>query len=83
MLDVQITAGVHTGEIERRDRDISGLAVHLASRVADRSAPDEFVVTRTVTGLVAGSGQAFESLGDFELEGLAGEWRLFRLRLDR
>ncbi|MGI9644693.1 MAG: adenylate/guanylate cyclase domain-containing protein, partial [Ilumatobacteraceae bacterium] len=80
---LQIRAGVHTGEIERRGRDISGLAVHLAARVADCAGADEVVVTRTVTDLVAGSGLAFDSLGEYELKGIRGEWPLYRLRTTR
>jgi class 3 adenylate cyclase len=32
-LSLQIRAGLHTGEIERRDGEVGGIAVHLASRV--------------------------------------------------
>ncbi len=33
-LGLEVRAGVHTGEVEMRDADISGIAVHLAARVA-------------------------------------------------
>ena len=40
-LGLELRAGLHTGEIERRADDISGLAVHLASRVQSVAAPGE------------------------------------------
>jgi class 3 adenylate cyclase len=34
-LGVQLRAGIHTGEVERRERgDLGGLSVHVAARVA-------------------------------------------------
>src|SRR5262249_14355797 len=48
-LGLDLRAGLHTGEIERRAADdIGGLAVHLASRVQTSAAPNEILVTRTV-----------------------------------
>ncbi len=32
-LDVEIRAGIHTGEIERRETGIGGIAVHIAARL--------------------------------------------------
>jgi class 3 adenylate cyclase len=47
-LGVQVRAGVHTGEIERRESgDIGGLSVHIAARVAAN--------TNSKASLVAGS----------------------------
>ena len=72
-LGLRIRAGVHTGEVEYRDDDISGVAVHLAARVGGLAGPDEVVVTRTVTDLVAGSELTFEDYGEHELEGINGQ----------
>jgi class 3 adenylate cyclase len=81
-IGLRIRAGVHTGEVERRGDDISGLAVHLAARVGAFAGPDEVVVTRTVTDLAAGSGLVFDDLGEHELKGIEGRWQLHRLRRD-
>ena len=59
-LGLELRAGLHTGEIERRSDDISGLAVHLASRVQDVAAPGEVVVSSTVVDLTIGSGLEYE-----------------------
>jgi class 3 adenylate cyclase len=63
-------AGVHVGELEHRGDDVAGIAVNLCSRVADRAAPDEVLVTTTVRDLVAGSGLRFEDRGLHDLKGL-------------
>lgn len=75
--DLDIRAGLHTGEIERRVGDVLGIGVHIASRVAAMAGPGEILVSRTVTDLVAGSGINFEDRGDHELKGVPGTWRLF------
>jgi class 3 adenylate cyclase len=59
-LGLELRAGLHTGEIERRTDDISGLAVHLASRVQSLAAPGEVVVSSTVVDLTIGSGLEYE-----------------------
>ena len=76
-LGVRIRAGLHTGEVERRGEDISGVAVHLAQRVQGRAEPGEILVSRTVVDLVAGSDLRFEDKGEHELKGVPGSWRLF------
>jgi class 3 adenylate cyclase len=76
-IGIDVRAGLHTGEIELRGKDVSGIAVNIAARVADRAGPGEVVVSRTVTDLVAGSGLAFTERGEAELKGVPGRWPLF------
>jgi class 3 adenylate cyclase len=76
-IGIDVRAGLHTGEIELRGKDVSGIAVNIAARVADRAGPGEVVVSRTVTDLVAGSGLAFTACGEAELKGVPGLWPLF------
>ena len=76
-IGLPIRAGLHTGEIEIRGRDIGGVAVHAASRVMTQSQPDEVLVSRVVTDLVAGAGLTFAGRGSRELKGLPGAWDLF------
>jgi class 3 adenylate cyclase/pimeloyl-ACP methyl ester carboxylesterase len=63
-------AGVHVGELEERGDDVAGIAVHVASRIADRAAAGEVLVSTTVRDLVAGSGLSFEDRGTHDLKGL-------------
>jgi class 3 adenylate cyclase len=79
-LGLQIRAGLHTGEIERRGDDVSGIAVHLAQRVEGRAKPGEILVSRTVVDLVAGSDLRFDDRGEYELKGVPGSWSLFSVR---
>ena len=76
-LGLDIRAGLHTGEIERRGADIGGIAVHLGQRVSAIAGAREVVVSSTVKDLVAGSGIEFEDRGERELKGVPGEWHLF------
>jgi pimeloyl-ACP methyl ester carboxylesterase len=76
-LGLEIRAGLHAGEIERRGEDVSGIAVHLAQRVQGRAGPGEILVSRTVVDLVAGSDLRFADRGEHELKGLSAPWRLF------
>ena len=77
-LGVEIRAGLHTGEIERRDRDIAGIGVHIAARVMALAGGDEVLVSRTVKDLVAGSGLRFHDHGTHELKGVPDAWQIFR-----
>jgi class 3 adenylate cyclase len=79
-LDLHIRAGIHTGEVELRGDDMTGIAVHTAARVQQVANPSEVLVSSTVKDLVAGSGLEFEDRGDYELKGVPGSWRLFAAR---
>jgi class 3 adenylate cyclase/pimeloyl-ACP methyl ester carboxylesterase len=76
-LGLEIRAGVHTGEIERRNQEVGGIAVHLAARIMALAGPNEVLVSRTVTDLVVGSGIAFDDRGARTLKGIAGRWHIF------
>jgi class 3 adenylate cyclase len=76
-IGLPVRAGLHTGEIEIRGKDIGGIAVHAAARVMSHSGSDEVLVSRVVTDLVAGAGLKFAERGSFELKGLPGHWDLF------
>jgi class 3 adenylate cyclase len=79
-LDLEVRAGVHTGEVELRGDDIGGIAVHIAARVAALAEPTTVWVSRTVTDLVAGSGLQFSDRGDHELKGVPDTWQLFEVQ---
>jgi len=79
-LRLEIRAGVHTGECERIGDKLSGIAVHIAARVAGTAGPGQVLVSQTVRDLVAGSGIEFEDRGEHELKGVSETWRLFSVR---
>jgi DNA-binding SARP family transcriptional activator/class 3 adenylate cyclase/alpha-beta hydrolase superfamily lysophospholipase len=80
-LGLEVRAGVHTGEIERDDADVRGIAVHIAARIAAGAGPGEVLVSGTVRDIVAGSGIAFEERGERELRGVPGTWRVYAASL--
>jgi class 3 adenylate cyclase len=76
-LGLQVRAGLHTGEVEMADDDLSGIAVHIASRVATMAKPGQVLVSNTVRDLVAGSNIRFHDEGSHSLKGLTESVRLF------
>jgi class 3 adenylate cyclase/alpha-beta hydrolase superfamily lysophospholipase len=76
-LGLQIRAGLHTGEVERRDRSIAGIAVHIGARVAALAGASEVLVTDTVKTLVIGSGITFADRGMHALKGVPDQWRVY------
>ena len=79
-LGLEMRAGVHTGEIEKTNGDLRGIAVHIGARIAALAQPGEVLVSSTVKDIVAGSGIAFDERGEHELAGVPGTWRLFAAR---
>jgi len=78
-LDIEIRAGLHTGELELTGGAPRGLAVHIGQRVLAAAEPGEILVSSTVRDLVAGSGLAFSDRGIHGLKGVPEEWRLFEV----
>jgi pimeloyl-ACP methyl ester carboxylesterase len=76
--DVSVRIGLHTGEVELLENDVRGIAVHIASRVAQLGDADDVLVSRTVKDLVAGSGIKFEDFGMHTLKGIPEAWQVFR-----
>jgi class 3 adenylate cyclase len=74
---IVVRSGLHTGEIELRQTDVAGIAVHVASRVAALAGPGEVLASRTVVDLTAGSGITFDPRGEHQLKGVPGVWPIF------
>ena len=79
-LGLEVRAGLHTGEIERHGDDLAGIAVHIAQRVMTHAGPGHVLVSRTVADLIAGSDIDLLDLGEQELKGVPGPWRLFSVQ---
>ena len=75
-LGLEIRAGLHTGECERLDGKLGGIAVPTGARIAALADAGEVLVSSTVKDLVAGSEIRFEDRGEHELKGV-GAWRLY------
>jgi class 3 adenylate cyclase/pimeloyl-ACP methyl ester carboxylesterase len=73
----EVRAGVHTGECTVVDGKIGGIGVSIGSRIAALAGQSQVLVSQTVRDLVAGSRLSFADVGEHELKGVAGRWRLF------
>ena len=76
-LDIEVRAGLHTGECELIGDDIGGVAVHIAERVSAKATASEVLVSRTVKDLIAGSGVVLDDRGAHALKGIPEEWALY------
>ena len=74
---LEVRSGLHTGEVELRDGDVGGIAVHIGARIASLAGAGEVLVSSTVKDIVAGAGIDFADRGEHGLKGVPGEWRLF------
>lgn len=77
-LGIEIRVGLHTGEVELLDGDVSGITVAIAARVMAEAGPSEVLVSQTVRDLVAGSGLLLQDAGERQLKGIPDRWRLYR-----
>jgi class 3 adenylate cyclase len=78
-LGLEIRAGVHTGEVERIDAKIGGMAVVVGARIGAMADASEVLASSTVKDLTAGSGLVFEDRGEHALKGVPDRWRLYRV----
>jgi class 3 adenylate cyclase/DNA-binding CsgD family transcriptional regulator len=78
-LGLALRVGLHTGECEMADGDVGGPAVRVAASVMAHAGPGAVLASSAVKELVAGSGIELEEQGALRVEGVAGEWRLYRV----
>jgi class 3 adenylate cyclase len=78
-IGLAVRAGIHTGEVEFRDDDVTGLTVAIGKRVCDLAAPGQILVTETVRGATIGSKLALKDAGERDLKGVPGHWHLYAL----
>ena len=77
---IAIRAGIHTGEVELRGEDVSGIGVHIAARVASLAGAGELLASRTVKDLVTGAEYTFASRGALRLRGVPERWEVLAIR---
>jgi class 3 adenylate cyclase len=76
-LGLEVRAGLHAGECERRGGRVGGIVFHIGARVAALADAGEVLVSHTVKDLVAGSGLAFTPRGVRRLRGVPGRWPVY------
>jgi class 3 adenylate cyclase len=77
---IAIRAGIHTGEVELRGDDVSGIGVHIAARVAALAGAGELFASRTIKDLVTGAEYTFASRGVHRLRGVPERWEVLAVR---
>lgn len=80
-IGLSVRTGIHAGEVEMRNDDIGGIAVHIAARVMDLGAADQIVVSRTIRDLVTGSGFVFVPQGSHVLKGVPDQWEIYEVAI--
>lgn len=78
-LELEVRAGVHTGECQLIDGKLGGLGVIIGARIGSTAPPGDVFVSQTVKDLTAGSGLTFEAAGEHELKGVPDRWHLYRV----
>jgi DNA-binding NarL/FixJ family response regulator len=76
-LGLTIRAGVHTGEVDRVAGKVRGIALHLATRIAERANSAEILVSSTTRELAAGSDLVFVDRGEHAFKGVSERRRLY------
>jgi class 3 adenylate cyclase len=76
-LDLELRAGVHTGECEIAAGKVAGIAVVIGARIAALAGPGEVLASGTVKDLVAGSDIEFTDRGKHELAGVPEPRRVY------
>jgi class 3 adenylate cyclase/pimeloyl-ACP methyl ester carboxylesterase len=78
-IGLALRLGLHTGEVRVHGHEVTGMAVHVAARVAAQAGPAQILATSTVKDLVLGSGINFAGHRATALKGVPGSWQLYEL----
>ncbi len=79
-LGLEIRAGIHLGDVDRRNDDISGIAVNIAARIMAEAHAAEVLVSDSARIALIGTNATFDDTRTAALKGVPGEWLIHRLR---
>jgi class 3 adenylate cyclase len=75
---LQLHLGIHAGDVIHEGGNVSGMAVSIAARISDLSAPNEILVSSTVRDLaLASTDVVFDDRGEAMLKGVGEPVRVF------
>jgi class 3 adenylate cyclase len=80
LLGIRLRCGIHFGEVHFKRGKISGIAAHIAARIAATARPGEAAVSKTVRDRVIGSGFVFEDRGIHQLRDIPEQIQLYAVR---
>jgi pimeloyl-ACP methyl ester carboxylesterase/transcriptional regulator with XRE-family HTH domain len=75
--DLEARSGLHTGEVEVNNGNVSGVTLDVSAYVADKAGSGEILATSTVTDLIPGSGFQFTEQHSSQIPNAPGHLRLF------
>lgn len=75
--DLQVRAGIHTGEIEIVPNNVRGVAVHIAARIMALAGPNEVLVSDTTERLIESRQLRFIDRGEATLKGVSTPQRVY------
>ena len=75
-MGLSVAQAIHAGEVEFDGETVSGLAVHIAGRIADAAEPGDILVSSVAADLSAGSGVHFVERAALAFDGLNSPLRL-------
>jgi class 3 adenylate cyclase len=76
-LGLDVRAGLHAGECERRGRRIGGLVFHIGARLAHLAEAGEVLVSDAVKDHAGEAGLTYTARGVRRLRGVPGRWPLY------
>jgi class 3 adenylate cyclase len=76
---IEVRAGLHAGECERRGGRLGGIVFHVGARVVGCARANEVLVSRAVKDRLSDGRFVFADRGSRRLKGLPGAWPLFAL----
>ena len=75
-LDLRVRVGIHVGDCWVADDKCTGLAIHIAARIAALARGDEILLSEAAK-VQAGSTYRFTDRGETGLKGVPGRWHLY------
>jgi class 3 adenylate cyclase len=78
-LDLEIRAGVHTGEVELVEGDVRGVTVHATARIMSLASPSEVLTSDLTRNLVGSAGLVFAERGSHDVKGFDQPMTVFAL----
>ena len=82
-LGLAVRSGLHLGEIDRLDKDIAGMSVHIAARIGELAEPAEILLSQTVRDALIGSRFELRAKGTHHLKGVPGDWLVYAVDDER